>query len=180
MGVLELRPDYLRGARVYIRAMVEEDKERGVAWLDGTFPANASRAEKVLKEEHGGAPWGRARRRLALARVEDDEVVGSVQVISWDNFRTCRLAFEMALWREDADALRAEALGLLVHWLRDETELMVVTVDLAADEPETIAAAEASGMVRNARLRERFGRPGRRVDAFVYQALNPRWEVRDA
>jgi RimJ/RimL family protein N-acetyltransferase len=180
MGAQELRPDYLRGPRVYLRAMVAEDKERAAAWLDHTFPVNASRAEKALKDEHGGGGWPRSRRRLALARTEDDEVVGSVQVTSWDNFRTCRLAFEMAHWRDDADGLRAEALGLLVHWLRDETELMVVTVDLAADEPETIAAAEASGMVRNACLRERFARPHGRVDALVYQALNPRWEVRDA
>jgi hypothetical protein len=179
MGVHDLRPVYLRGSRVYLRAMVDADKGRGGAWLDETFPVNASRAEKALGDEHTG-PGRRRQRRLAITRTEDDEVVGSARVSSWDALRTCQLSFRMARWREDSDALRAEALGLLVHWLRDETEAMVVTVELAADQLETIAAAADAGMVRNARLREWFGRPGGRVDCLVYQALNPRWEVRDA
>jgi RimJ/RimL family protein N-acetyltransferase len=159
--------------------MVEADKERGAAWLDATFPVNAARAEAALKEEHE-ASWRRPVHRLAIALDGDGEVVGSARVSSYDRQRTCRLEFEMAPWRDDADALRAEALGLLVRWLRDGTELMVVTVELPADQPATIAAAEAVGMVRNARLREWFGTPGGRVDCLVYEALNPRWEVRDA
>jgi RimJ/RimL family protein N-acetyltransferase len=176
----DLRPVYLRGSSVYLRAMVEADKERGGAWLDETFPVNTARAEAALKEEHEGPWWLRGARRLAIALVDGDAVVGSARVRSNDRNRTCRLSFAMAPWRDDADALRAEALAILVHWLRDEFEVMVVTAELPADEPATIAAAEAAGMVRNARLREWFGRPGRRVDCLVYQALNPRWEVRDA
>jgi len=160
--------------------MVEDDKERGAAWLDETFPVNAGRAEAALKEEHQGQWWARSARRLAIALVDGDAVVGSARVRSEDRSRTCRLSFAMAPWRDDADALRAEALAILVRWLRDESEAMVVTVELPADEPATIAAAEALGMVRSGRLREWFGRPGRRVDCLVYQALNPRWEVRDA
>jgi RimJ/RimL family protein N-acetyltransferase len=160
--------------------MVEADKEHGAAWLDETFPVNGARAETALKDEHMGPGWRRSSRRLAIALAEGDEVVGSARVSSYNGYRTCRLTFVMAPWRDDADALRAEALELLVRWLRDETELMVVTVELPADQRATIAAAEALGMVRNARLREWFGRPGRRVHCVVYQALNPRWEVRDA
>jgi len=176
----DLRPVYLRGSSVYLRAMVEADKERGAAWLDETFPVNAARAEAALKEEHEGPWWLRSARRLAIALADGDEVVGSSRVRSFDRSRTCQVSFAMAPWRDDADELRAEALALLVHWLRDESEAMVVTVELPADEPATIAAAEALGMVRSGRLREWFGRPGRRVDCLVYQALNPRWEVRDA
>ena len=180
MDAQNLRPGYLRGPRVYLRAMVEADKERGAAWLDQTFPVNVARAEKALEEEHSGPWWRRRRRRLAIALVEDDEVVGSARVSSWDGQRTSRVDFDMAPWRQDADVLRAEALRLVVHWLRDETELMVVTSAIAADEPETIRAAEDTGMIRTGRLREWFGRPQGRVDCFMYQALNPRWEVRDA
>lgn len=160
--------------------MVDADKERGAAWLDETFPVNAGRAEAALKEEHAGHWWARRDRRLAIALGDGDEVVGSARVDSGDGKRTCHVHFEMAPWRDDADALRAEALGLLVHWLRDETEVMVVTVEIAADQAATVDAAEAAGMVRNARLREWYARPGTRVDCFVYEALNPRWEVRDA
>jgi RimJ/RimL family protein N-acetyltransferase len=160
--------------------MVEGDKERGAAWLDETFPVNAARAEAALKEEHEGPWWLRSARRLAIVLGEDDEVVGSARVTSHDWQRTCGVAFALAPWREDADALRAEALGLLVRWLRDESELMTVTAEIPADAPASIAAAEALGMVRGGRLRERYARPGARVDCLVYQALNPRWEVRDA
>jgi len=180
MGAEDLRPAYLRGPRVHLRSMVADDKERAAAWLDAPFLANAAAAEKTLKDEHGAGSDTRSRRRLAIVRTEDGEVAGSVQVVSHDGHRTCWLDFEMAPWPPDADAVRAEALRLLVHWLRDETELMVVTVEVGADEPETIASAEAVGMVRSARLREWFGRPGGRADCLVYQALNPRWEVRDA
>lgn len=180
MDAHELRPDYLRGARVYLRAMQEADKERGAAWLDETFPVNVARAEKALEEESSGPWWRRRQRRLAIALVEDDDVVGSALVGSWDGQRTSRIDFDMAPWRQDADTLRAEALRLLVHWLRDESEVMVVTAAIAADEPETIRAAEELGMIRTGELREWFGRPPGRVDCLMYQALNPRWEVRDA
>jgi RimJ/RimL family protein N-acetyltransferase len=176
----DLRAVYLQGPRVYLRAMVAADKESGGAWLDGTFPVNAGRAEATLEEEHQGPWWRRGGRRLAIALTDGDEVVGSARVSSHDGNRTCWLRFEMAPWREDADERRADALRLLVHWLRDESELMVVSVELPADQPATIAAAEDLGMVRNVRFRERYSRPGGRVDGLVYQALNPRWEVRDA
>jgi RimJ/RimL family protein N-acetyltransferase len=179
MSAPDLRPVYLRGAQVYLRAMVKDDKEHGTAWFDGRLPINAARAEKVLEEEHK-SPWDRPERRLAIARMDGDEVVGSAIVRSSNRRRTSRVDLRMAPWLDDADALRAEALGLIVHWLRDETELMVVTIELAADEPATIAAAEAVGMVRTARLREWYGRPDGRMDCLLYQALNPHWEVRDA
>jgi RimJ/RimL family protein N-acetyltransferase len=160
--------------------MVEADKECGAAWLDATFPVNTARAESNLKDEHRGPFWDRSSRRLAIVLDDDDQVVGSARISSRNNKRTCQIRFEMAPWRDDADALRAEALALLVRWLRDEYEVMVVGIELPADQPATIAAAETAGMVRNARLREWYARPGGRVDCLVYEALNPHWEVRDA
>jgi RimJ/RimL family protein N-acetyltransferase len=55
-----------------------------------------------------------------------------------------------------------------------------VRLTVAADQPATLAAADALGMVRAARLREWLARPGGRVDQIYCEALNPRWEVRDA
>jgi RimJ/RimL family protein N-acetyltransferase len=176
----DLRPVWLRGDRVYLRAMLKEDAERGSAWLDPTFPLNAPRAERTLEEEHGAGSWERPRRRLAIARLDGDEVVGSLVLLTRDGFRTGRLAFTMAPWLPDADAVRAEALTLAIRWLRDEMEMMVLALELAADQAETIAAAEAIGMVPGARLREWYATPAGRVDCVEYQALNPRWEVRDA
>lgn len=179
MDVQDLRPPYLTGPSIYVRSMVEEDKEHGAAWLGDPFPVNASQAEKVLTDEHKGATW-RRQRRYAIARVDGDEVVGGALVESSDGQRTCWVNLHMAPWVAEADALRGEALGILVRWLRDESELMVVSIDLADDQTETIASAEAAGMIRTAQLREWYARPGGRADRLVYQALNPRWEVRDA
>ncbi len=87
--------------------------------------------------------------------------------------------FHLAPWlpSPEADELRAEALRLCVPWLRDEVELMTVTIPIGADETATLAAAEAVGMIQGARLREHLFRPNGRVDLFYYQALNPRWAV---
>lgn len=170
-----MRVVYLTGPTVYLRAMVSGDKEHGAAWFDGAFPINAARAETILKEEQKDRPM-----RYAILRLEGDEIVGSARVASHDRLRTCELTFHMAPWLPDAGALRAEALRLLVPWLRDQVEVMVVEAPIAADEHEMIEAAGALGMVLSVRLREFLARPGGRVDQLIYQALNPRWEVRDA
>jgi RimJ/RimL family protein N-acetyltransferase len=180
MSELGLRAVYLTGPRVYLRALQKEDGEQGAAWLDGTFPVNAGRAEKTLEEDAASSTWPVPKRRLAIARVEGDEVIGGLLITSSDSFRTGWIALTMAPWVMDPDAIRAETLRLVVPWLRDESEMMVVTLAAAADEPETIAAAEELGMGRAARLREWYARPGGRVDCLLYEALNPRWEVRDA
>lgn len=174
-----MRPTFLTGERVYLRAMVASDKEHAAAWFASPFPINATRAEAVLKEEHKGG-WPPGPLHLVIVRTATDEVVGGATVQSW-NGRIAWLGFHLAPWLGDeADALRAEALRLVLPWLRDEREFMVVRLAVAADHPVTLAAAEAVGMVRAARLRERLVRPGGRADEFFYEALNPRWEVPDA
>lgn len=176
-----LRAIYLSGPTVYLRALVEGDKEHAAAWLDDTFPINAPAAEAVLKEEHRTPFWDRPSVRLVIVRRDGDTVVGGV-LISWGSeARRCRLEFSMASWEQAADSLRAEALRIAVRWLRDEWEAMVVGVTLPADQVQTVRAAEEIGMERHATLREWFLRPGGRVDALVYEALNPAgWVVRDA
>jgi RimJ/RimL family protein N-acetyltransferase len=172
-----MRAVYLTGERIYLRAVVAADKEHAAAWLDTPFPVSAARAEKLLKDD--AKPSSRVS-RYVIVRSADDEVVGGLALRSYDGRRTGWAELHMAPWLSDAGALRAEALSLAVPWLRDQVEMMVVRVPLAADEEATIAAAEALGMVRSARLREFVARPGGRVDRLIYEALNPRWEVRDA
>jgi RimJ/RimL family protein N-acetyltransferase len=173
-----MRAVYLTGERLYLRAMMAADVEHAQAWFHETYPMNAARAKAVLEEQYKG--WPVRRPRYVIARVDGDEIVGGVVMDGRDG-RRCRLEFHMAPWLPDADAVRAEVLGLLVPKLRDEVELMVVGAWVAADQPATIAAAEAAGMVVGARLREFVARPGgARADLLLLEALNPRWEVRDA
>lgn len=176
-----LRAIYLSGPTVYLRAPVESDKEHAAAWLDDAFPTNAPAAESVLKEEHKTPIWDRPNLRLMIVRREGDAVVGGIRISWGSEVRRCRLEFTLAGWDPDADSLRAAALGIVVHWLRDELEAMVVDVTLPADQVQTVRAAEEVGMERQATLREWYMRPCGRVDALVYEALNPAgWVVRDA
>lgn len=175
-----LRAIYLSGPTVYLRALVDDDKEHAGAWLDETFPINAPAAEQILQEEHRQPWWNRSGLRLVIVRTEGDTVVGGIQVWWGSEARRCTVQFSMAPWEPEADSLRAAALGIVVRWLRDEIEAMVVGVTIAADQTETVRAAEEVGMERHGRLREWFARPGCRVDALVYEALNPTWLVRDA
>lgn len=175
-----LRTAYLTGETLYLRAPVEKDEDAAAAWLQAPFPINRPRAEALLKEEYG-RQWGtRGGLLLVVVRRDDEAVVGGARVRSRSNFRRTTIELTMAPWEAEADRLRAEALRILVPWLRDEIESMVVGTTVASDQPATIQAAEEVGMVRNGTLREWYARPGGRADALVYEALNPRWEVADA
>ena len=61
--------------------------------------------------------------------------------------------------------------------MRDDLELMTAVVHIAADEPETIAAAERLGMAQGVRLRVHIARPGHRVDLLLYQARYAPWTI---
>lgn len=181
-----MRPAYLTGERIFLRAMLASDAAQATAWFPAPFPANASRAEAFLKEAHTEAWGGADPLHLAIVRLPGpdaaldaaEEIVGGA-TLSQPRGRLGRLTLRPApsLPPVEADALQAEALGVVVPWARDELELMTVTVPVAADHPATLAAAEGLGMVRGVRLREAIQRGGHRVDQFLYQALNPRWVV---
>jgi RimJ/RimL family protein N-acetyltransferase len=88
--------------------------------------------------------------------------------------------FFTAPWIDDAGSVRAEAIALLVPWLRDEREMITTTILVASDDAEGIAACERAGCVQAARLRQHVARPGHRVDLLHYQALNPNWRIEEA
>jgi RimJ/RimL family protein N-acetyltransferase len=167
----DLRPAYLTGPRLYIRALLLEDKQHAAAWHPSPFPINAARAEEYIKDVHKGE--SPRTYQFVIARLENDEIVGGLKL--WTTFRVADLTFRMAPWLPDADELRAEALGIAVRWLRDDYELMTISVALPADAPLSLAAAEQAGMRQNARLREALARPGGRVDELLFEVLNPRW-----
>jgi RimJ/RimL family protein N-acetyltransferase len=170
-----VRPVYLSGDRLYLRALRKEDAARATAWQPRPTPINEPAAEAYLKERHTAALWPNDPLLLAIVRVEDDEVVGGVEV-ERPQGRNVRVAVRAAPAMADAaaDAIEADALRLLVPWLREEVEAMVVTVPIAADRRESIAAAESLGMVQGTRLRQFVARAGRRVDLLEYEALKPR------
>lgn len=168
-----LRAVYLTGERVYLRAMLLADKEHATAWYNSPFPIDASRAETFLKEEHK-APFSRTI-HLVIVRRDADDIVGGLKIYS--NGRQAQLTFSMAPWlgATEADGLRADALRLVIPWLRDEATMAATDVTIAADQEQTIAAAVELGMQQSVRLREFVARPGHRVDLLFYQALSIPW-----
>jgi RimJ/RimL family protein N-acetyltransferase len=167
-------PAYLTGERLTVRALVKDDAAAAVAWWPGPLPTNAPAAESWLKEHHKAAWWPSDPLYLAIAEASDGRPVGGVEIEHpQDRIALLRLWIAPSFALDEADRLQAEALTLLVRWLRDEVEAWVVTVPIPADCPATLAAAEALGMVRGTRLRQFVARPGHRVDLCEYQALNP-------
>jgi RimJ/RimL family protein N-acetyltransferase len=175
-----MRPPFLTGERVYIRAMVEEDKNCGVAWFNSEFPVNAVRAEKFMRDEIKEI-WGARRTYYVIVRTDNDEVIGGIKLKSWD-MRAADLTIRMAphLSKDAADGYKADALRLFVPWIRDEHEYMAQTIEIAEDETHCIAAAEEMNLYFGARFRGYLRRPDGRIDLLVYQALNPNWVVADA
>jgi RimJ/RimL family protein N-acetyltransferase len=182
-----MRAIYLMGTKVYLRAMITSDKTCGIAWFNTrlpmggfghVFPVDATRAATVLKDENQ-ALWTGGRHRYAIVRNANEEVVGAL-VEEGTYPVVAHIGIQMAPALDDADELRAEALSLVVPWLRDERQFRLVRMSIPADECEAIAAAEASGMTQAARLRRYVARSGTRVDLLMYEAVNPQWNGQDA
>jgi RimJ/RimL family protein N-acetyltransferase len=169
---MAMRAIYLTGEDFYLRAMVLEDKNRAVAWFD-TIPINASAAEEILKEANEKGWREPDELYLAVVRTIDDEVIGGV-MIEDQNRRTAWVSIRSAPGLENGERLRARVLELVLPWLRDELEILVIRVHFPEDEHEMIEAAERLQMQQAMRLRQFQARPGHRVDVLGFQALNPK------
>lgn len=166
-----LQAVYLTGEHVYLRAMMLSDKDHATAWFNSPYPINASRAEAILKDQHNQL-FSRTF-YLVIVRRATDETIGGMTLLT--NGRGADLWFTMAPWLDDADAMRADALRVVIPWLRDEATMAATDVLIASDEVETIKAAEELGMTLGVRLREHITRPGYRADQLVYQAFGAAW-----
>ncbi len=182
-----MRAIYLMGTTVYLRAMIAADKDCGIAWFNTSlpligfghhFPVDATRAAAALKAEHQSL-WSSGRHRYAIVRNSNEEVVGAM-VESASHPVMAYIGIHMAPALADEDALRAEALTLVVPWLRDERQFRLVRMCIPADQTETIEAAKSVGMAQGARLRRYVARPGARVDLLMYEAVNSEWVGKDA
>jgi RimJ/RimL family protein N-acetyltransferase len=169
--ILAMRAIYLTGEDFYLRAMVLEDKNHAVAWFNSMIPIDASAAEKILKEANEKGWREPDELYLAIVRSSDDEVIGGVTIEDQDR-RTAWLSIRSAPGLENGDRLRARVLELVLPWLRDELEILVIRVHLPEDELEMIEAAKRLQMEPAIRLRQFQARPGHRVDVLGFQALN--------
>lgn len=169
-----MRPEYLTGEHVYLRAVQESDKEHAPAWIDSPYPVSQVNAEKVFKQIRESSDE-RRRVQLVICRKEDDAVVGGAIVRSSN--RSVTFSFHMAPCLDDADALRADALGVLFRWQRNEHEPILIFVDIPGDQPETLEAASRLGLAEGARMTEWVARAGHRVDLLMCQWVSKEVET---
>lgn len=166
-----LRASYLTGEKVHLRAMGLADKDHAAAWFDQPFPADVTRAETFIKDEH--KDLDSREKHLIIALNETDEIVG--RFCLWSNGRIAVIWFRMAFVRDDADEIQADVLRITTPWLMNEASMFSLTAEIPSDCTATIAAAEQLGMQPSVRLREHIARAGHRVDLIYYQALGQTW-----
>ncbi len=166
---------YLSGATIGFRAPRLADAVEAVRWLPGPFPHYTVHTERLLRERETD-PWANSG-TTQLVAVEHDSgrIMGGAEIERQDRrVAWITLSFAPDLTRAERERMHAEALSILVPWLRDELGMMTITTAIGDDEPAVKAAAEAAGMHEAVRLREHLARPGGRVDLVWLEALNPR------
>lgn len=168
---------YLRDDRYGLRAPVPADAEIAGAWHEGAFPISAEAARAMLLAQET-VPWGgNPTIRLIAAELGSGAVVGGALLERQDN-RVGKLRITAGgpdRAGEAAQRLRAALLRLLVPWAMGELNMMVVVIDVPADETIVIDAARALGLDEAVRLREHIARPVGRVDLLTLERVNRRW-----
>lgn len=165
---------FLTGDSLYLRAWELADAAFAATWRFSPYPITRQQAEKVLKEEVPKQA-DRGTNLLIACRRCDDTPVGAAVVDEADR-RTAevRLRANPALG-DDAGAIKAEIIRILIPWLGTERNAMVIWLDLDGPSPEELAAVAAVGLRPAARLREAVWRDGARVDRWIYEWLHPFW-----
>jgi RimJ/RimL family protein N-acetyltransferase len=168
---------YLRNERLGLRAPVREDAAHAGAWYEGTFPVTPQVAEDLLVEQET-TPWGNNPTiRLMVIDLETGGVVGGALVERTDN-RVSKLRITVGAANRSDDErqqTRADVLRILLPWVMDELDLMIATIDVAADESTVIDTASEIGMNEVVRLREYVARPNGRVDLLMFERVNLSW-----
>lgn len=162
---------FLVGEELYLHPVEKTDAGCAASWRDVPFPLSRGRVETWIAEE---MIQDRDTRWLALVRRADDRVVGSVRAHERRGVAGLEIAVDR-LFGARGDAWKGQTLALILPWLIEERGIRRVSVAIDGDDDALIAAANALGMRRVARLREQIDRGGRRVDRLLFEAHNRQW-----
>ncbi len=173
----EANQQFLVGETLYLRALEPGDGKHPTVWRDSPYPINTDKAEELIKKEIEKPGPGKTVRLLACRRV-DDQPVGVATYSTWNWLNGDASVYADPAYGDAAGAYRAEMLGLIVPWLLDERDLMVVWVNVAGNDRALIEAAGAIGMHQATCLREAYWLNGRREDWLTFEGLNRGWEAK--
>ena len=167
---------YLSGQRIGLRAPSLDDAGAIAAWDDAPLPRNPDQGREMLRRSEQ-TPWGNAEHvRLMIIDLASGDVVGSAMIErQHDRIGKIGIASAPVLSVDRRDRVEGDALELLVPWMRDELDLMVLVLEIASDLEAVISRAQGLGLVEVARLREHIQRPHGRVDLLALELVNPAW-----
>lgn len=175
--VFDLVATYLRGPLIGLRAPSLDDACSIAAWDDAPLPRTPDAAREMLIRTEQ-TPWGNAELlRLMIVDLASGTVHGSVMIErQHDRIGKVRVVSSPMLAIDRREAIEADALDLVVPWLRDELDLMMIVLDIASDRSTVIARAGAHGLREVVRLREHVRRPHGRADLVSLELINPAWQ----
>lgn len=167
---------YLRGLRIGLRAPSIDDADSVAAWDDSPLPRTPDAGREMLRRSEQ-TPWGNAEHvRLMVVDLASGTVHGSVMVErQHDRIGKCRIISSPMLALDRRDEIEGDALDLVIPWLRDELDLMVIVLDVAADRAGVIARAGEHGLREVVRLREHIRRRHGWIDLVTLELVNPAW-----
>lgn len=167
---------YLSGSRIGLRAPSLDDADSIAAWDDAALPRTPDVGREMLCRSEQ-TPCGNAQHvRLMVIDLQSGGIAGSMMIErQQDRIGKIRIVSAPLLTADHRDAIEGDVLDLIVPWMRDELDLMILVLDIASDRTAVIARAEALGLTEVVRLREHIQRPHGRVDLVTLESINPAW-----
>lgn len=170
---------FLVGESLYLRQPEAADAGYAAAWHDSPYPIIRQRAEKIINEEFPKDGDRRITHLIACRRSDDIPIGAAVyHAYSWTNHAVTVRMFANPALGDQAGAVKAEILDILIPWLSAEHRKMVVWAELDAPEPALVAATAGAGMRPAVCWREAIWQNGARHDQWIYELLHPRWVER--
>ncbi len=175
-GATGMVAPYLSGRSIGLRAPLPDDANAIATWDDAPLPRTPDAGREMLRRTEQ-TPWGNARHlRLMIIELASCQIAGSVMIErQQDRIGKIRIIPAPLLPPDRRDEIEAEVLGLVVPWMQEELDLMVLVLDIRSDRTAAINRAEELGMAEVVRLREHILRPDGRADLVTLELINPVW-----
>ena len=184
---MTLRPELLRGKRVFLAALDESDLATASEWtkdsdylrLYDSRPA-APRTTAELGLELREAQRSQNDFLFGLRLREGDQLIGLVGLdgISWSH-GTAFLFIGIGEARHRGQGYGREAMALLLRFAFDELNLHRLCLTVFSYNVGAIALYESLGFVREGVYREHLHRDGQRYDMILYGILRREWQEHD-
>jgi len=181
---MTLKPNLLRGERVYLSAVQDDDLEVISDWTENSdFVRLYNRRPAVPQTVADVSAEIREMQRserefnFGVRRCEDELLVGlaGLDGISWTN-GTAFLSIGIGEEGHRRRGYGREAMELLMRFAFDELNLHRLCLTVFSYNEAAIALYESLGFVREGVYRQHLHRDGRRYDMILYGILRDEWE----